>query len=206
MSDLKALEAELAALREAEKARIERRVFDPIAAADVRAQASRMRELERGIARERGEEYADLLPACPRVKPFGEHYLVSVGHTVHVICEKLGGAIETAPVLAFRFSRCVGTRFEAITDDLYELHPLFGNGLEVTGCFIIRESQWLHTLMQVLSKHTAFDPRLSSDVRHFLLRLKAGDLSVLAADVAVEERNVSMLEIRRMFQGLTEPR
>jgi hypothetical protein len=145
--------------------------------------------LERELAADAGDEYADELRIDHVVGD--EWYVVSTSsRETSVIC----GDVNANNSVLFYFAYTDETRLRG--DDDVERNPLVGKGLGPYGLYMVKNSRWKRELLDAASSEGPERVEWASGFEHFILRGKGGELSCLAR--GYEERLLSegILSIR----------
>ena len=138
-------------------------------------------ELERALARIRGQEYAEPATVEAPVN-WGWNWHVSLSFTAdaRVTCEPVNPS-DSADSVVFLFRNPEDCRFGGLNDEVFERHPLHGRGLDLLGLFIVRNSIWKAELEEANRAHPAFDEQYWARLSHYILRGKAGEFACIAS-------------------------
>jgi hypothetical protein len=150
----------------------------------VRVARERLRlRLEREVAAENEDEYADELPLSA---PIGdEWYLASSGVNPTLVC----GNVAENSVSLFCFTGTGEFHLSGLCDGL-DISPLKGKGLGAYGLFAVRNSRWKARVLEAMASGLpSYDADAWCSLEHFVVRGKGGELVCLAR--AVEQRSLS---------------
>jgi hypothetical protein len=197
------LRAQLRAIRVEIEEEAATRRLDPGWLERARLRDARQLELERRLARLRGEEHVDVGPLAELpFKAYGEVHVVHIGASVQVAVEEHTTDSDRPPVLLLSFAPQHGLRVEHLDFTFYEQQPFYGRGLGLVGLFVVRKSAWKRQVGDALASEPAYVPATWDEVEHFLFRWKDGTIECLAGRVTVERVDVSMRELRRRLDEL----
>lgn len=147
--------------------------------------------LERELAAAEGAQYAEDEPLSITIGD--EWHVVSNSGETILLC----GDASNPESAAIQFERVAEVAWRTNDADL-DHGPLLGRGLDVYGLFRVRNSEWRKTVIAAVSEHLLnFDNAWWSELEHFIVRGKGGELSCLAKNYRCREIHEPIESIRR---------
>lgn len=176
--------------------RVEATGYDP-AAIDA------LREAERRLAAQRGEQWAELLDIglmwdggapLPHVVSNGSEAVLVCFEAVHDP-EWDGSTVRVvnpsnpapASLLKFTFASCHSIKFGGPNDEVLNGHPLYGRGLAGYGPHLVHNSLWLAEEERINSVHAHHRGGWEERLNHYFFVFHDEMLEVLARDFKVEQ-------------------
>jgi hypothetical protein len=165
--------------------------------------------LERKIAAERGEEYADSLDfpvqwdtGAPLPQLIANDYrtfLIFVLRNDHPE-DFLGDSIALV-----QFHTCLSVKLGAPNEEVLNGHPLYGKGLEYYSAQIVRNSNWIQELETINKVHSHYRPELWRSVSHYIFGFHDKIFECIAQSYTVEVFQKGMDDVvekaaRRLLQ------
>jgi hypothetical protein len=147
--------------------------------------------LERKIAELRGDEYATEFQ-FEEILGYNWFAIGGFGQDAKLICDLM----NKSGSIVITFPQTMAMKFGGLNDEVFEGHPLYGNGLAINGCFIVNNSKWLNQLCSGMKLHRAFNHSLWEKMKHFLFRDKDGEFECLATGYSVTYNEESVERLR----------
>lgn len=155
--------------------------------------------IERKLAAEREEEYADTID-FPVKWDVGApmSYLIANGlHTIllfYLQDDNLkNDGVETVALV--QFYRCASVKLGTPNDEVFHGHPLQGKGLEPYTAQIVRNSRWIKELETINKVHPDYDQKLWSSLNHYVFWFHDETFECVAKSYEVEIFHKSMDEV-----------
>jgi hypothetical protein len=169
---------------------------------ELRAAAGARLEVERSLARARGEEVAVPIEWTPRWSGGAPmpHVVASARRTYLLYLVDTpepgwdGSAVRVVDPSALRretlavatFERCYAHMFGGPNDEVFHGHRLAGRGLHGYGAYLVENSRWIAAEKQINSVHARFDPASWDDLQHYVLAFHDEMFECLARGWSVE--------------------
>lgn len=168
--------------------------------ADPNVRAAREQQrltLERELASAAGIEYADELPLDVGIGE--EWHLIAVGLDPSLFC----GNVSEGFVTLLRFKQAEEFRLSGTCDEA-DASPLAGRGLGVYGLFVVRNSEWKRGLLNAISNRlVTLQDAWWSQLEHFIVRGKGGELACLARGVECRTISAGIEDIRQALRAFS---
>jgi hypothetical protein len=155
--------------------------------------------LERKLAAERMEEYADTLdfPVKWDIGAPMPHLLSNGIRTLllfYLRDDNLGDdSVESIALI--QFHRCLSVKLGTPNEEVFHGHPLHGKGLEPYTAQIVRNSKWIHELEAINKVHSNYNPELWHSLNHYILWFHDETFECVAKSYEVEVFQKSMSEV-----------
>lgn len=159
----------------------------------------RMLELQRHIAGYRGEEYAESIRLGV---PLGFEWNAVLGFGTATLLAALDRPADLS--VAIKFDGVQGTKMEALNDEVFEEHPMYGRGLDIMGPHVVVNSGWRAAIHDGMKSHPSYKKFLWDRMKHFLFRDKGGDFHCLASGFTVVHLAVSISDLRRLLSEMVD--
>jgi hypothetical protein len=188
------LEKELAIAQERLKQLVATQKFDEF----LSAQAI-VFSIERKLAAERMEEYADTLEfpikwdtGAPMPHLIANEYRTFL--LFYLRDEILGGeGVESISLVEFH--GCISVKLGNPNEEVFHGHPLYGKGLEPYTAQIVRNSKWLGDLEAINKVHTQYNQEFWRSLNHYILWFHDATFECVATSYEVEVFQKSMPEV-----------
>jgi hypothetical protein len=170
-----------------------------------------LHQAERELARQRGEQYAEVIDIgglwdvgapMPHVIA-GSHsaFIVTFARDVDPdwdgtsVTVRSPSAEDAEPLLVIEIARCHDIRFGGPNDEAIHGHPLHGRGLVGFQANEVHNSEWLASAIQVNSVHPYHSDAPFRRLHHYVLPFHDETVEALGESISVTQVLGSMLDV-----------